>query len=121
MRCQGDLKADNALHPAPERRLPAIDLELLGIEPYCRQRRVRANLFVRGNILWPQLELAFLLDCPVGKAVDRKAQVGQDLVIDDIVQKDGIRIEGFLRKDDAIIECPVLADGDVPGFVECLL
>ena len=104
MRCGGDLKADDALHPAPERRFPASDLELLGIEFYCRQRRVRADLLVRSNIVGPQLEPASPLVRSIGEAVDSKTQVGQDLVIDDIVKKDGIRVEGFLRQDDAFIE-----------------
>ncbi len=104
MRCQGDLKADNALHLSPEGRLPAIDLELLGIESYCRHCRVRADLVVRRNIFGPQLEPASPPVRPVGKAVDSKAQVGQNLVIDDIVHEDGIRVEGVLRQDDALIE-----------------
>jgi hypothetical protein len=104
MRCQDDLKADNPLHPAPERRLPAFDLELLGIESYCGHRRVRAGRLVCRDVLRPQLEPASLPVCPVSETVYSKAQVGQDLVIDDIVQKNGVRVEGFLRQDDAIIE-----------------
>ena len=104
MRCQGDLKADNALRFAPERRLPAIDLELLGIKFHCRQRRVGADSLVFGNILGPQLESPSFLVCSIGEAVDSKTQVRQDLVIDDVVKKDGVRIEGFLRQDDTIIE-----------------
>ena len=104
MRCRGDLKADDAFHPSPEGRLPAIDLELLGVESYSRQRRVRADLLVRSDVLRAHIELAFPLVCAVGEAVDSKAQVRQHLVIDDIVKKDGIRIEGVLRQDDTIIE-----------------
>ena len=121
MRCQGDLKADDALHLAPEGRLPAIDLELLGIELYCGHGRIRADLLVRSGILWPQVEPAPLLVRSVGKAIDGKTQVRQNLVIDDIVKKDGIRVEGFLRQDDAIVELAVLADSDVPGIAESLL
>jgi len=114
MRCQGDLKADDSLHLAPKRRLPAFHFELLGVELYCRQRRVGANLLVCGNILRPQLEPALPpLRC-VRETIDRQAEVRQDLVIDDIVKKDGIRVEGFLREDDAVFEWPVLADGGVP-------
>ena len=121
MRCQGDLKADNALHLSPERRLPAIDLELLGIELYCWHGRVRADRLVRGGILRPQIEPASLLVRPVGKAVDGETQVRQNLVVDDIVKKHGIRIEGVLRQDDAIVELAVLADSDVPGIADSLL
>ena len=121
MRCQGDLKADNALHLSPERRLPAIDLELLGIELHCRQSRVGADLLVRSDVIRPQFEPASLLVRPVGKAVDGETQVRQNLVVDDIVKKDGIRVEGVLRQDDAIVELAVLADSDVPGIAESLL
>ncbi len=121
MRCEIDLKADDALHPAPERGLPAIDFELFGIEFYGRQRCVGADRFVFGSILGPQLEPASAAIGAVGKAVDREAEVRQDLVVDDVVEKNGIRVEGFLRQDDAIIECPVLADGDLPGFAELSL
>jgi len=121
MRCAIDLKADDALHPAPERRLPAIDFELFRIEFYGWQRRVGADLLVRGSILGPHLEPAPAAIGSVGQAIDRETQVRQDLVVDDIVEKYGIRVEGFLRQDDAIIECPVLADGDLPRFAELLL
>ena len=104
MRCRGDLKADDALHPAPEGRLPACDFELLGIEFYGRQRGVRADLLIRSDVLGSHFEPPFPAVCTIGKAVDSKTQVGQDLVVDDIVEKHGIRVEGFLRQDDAIIE-----------------
>jgi hypothetical protein len=118
MRCRGDLKADDALHLSQERRLPAIDFELLRIELDGRQRRVGANRLVRGNVLGPQFQAGLAAVGTVGETVDREAQVGQHLVIDDIVEKDGIRVEGVLRQDDAIIECAVLADGVVPGIAE---
>ena len=121
MRCQGDLKAEDSLHLAPKRRLPAFHFELLGVELYCRQRRVGANLLVCGNILRPQLEPALPpLRC-VRETIDRQAEIRQDLVIDDIVKKDGIRVEGFLREDDAVFEWPVLADGGVPENAEISL
>ena len=120
MRCRVDLKADDPLHLAPEGRLPAVDLELLRIELHGRHRGVGAHLLVRG-ILGSQFEPASPLVRSVGETIDSKAQVGKDLVIDDIVKKDGIRVEGILRQNDAIIECPVLADSDVPGISESLL
>jgi hypothetical protein len=121
MRCVGDLKADDSLHLPPQRRLPAFHFELLGIEFYGGQRRVRADPLVCGSILRPQLEAALSPFRSIGEAIDRQAQVRQDLVIDDIVKKDGIRIEGFLREDDAVFEWPVLADGGVPGNTEISL
>ena len=121
MRCEGDLKADDSLHLPPQRRLPAFHFELLGIELYGRQCRVGANLLIGSDILRPQLEPALPPLCAVGKAIDRETQVRQDLVIDDIVKKDGVRVEGFLRQDDTIIEWPVFADGGVPGNADLSL
>ena len=104
MRCRGDLKADNALHPAPERRLPTFDFQLLRVQLYRRQGSVRADLIVCSGIFGPQLEPSLASVCTIGEAVDCKTQVGQNLVIDDVVQEHGIRVEGLLRQDDAIIE-----------------
>ena len=104
MRCAGDLKADEAFHPAQEGGLPAVDFELLGIELDGRHCRIGAYLVVRSSILGPQLELSPALVRTVGKAVDRETQIGQHLVIDDVVEKYSVRVEGFLRQDDAIIE-----------------
>jgi len=118
MRCAVDLKADHPLHLAPERGLPAIDLELFRVECHDGQCGIGADPVIGGRVLGAQLQPALALVGPVGEAVDGEAQVGQDLVIDDIVQKYGVGVEGFLRQDDAIIECLVLADGDIPGFAE---
>ena len=115
MRCGGDLKADDSLHLSPQRRFPAVHFELLGIELYGWQRRVGTNLFVGSHILRPQLQPALFPLCRVRQAIDRKTQVRQDLVVDDIFKKHGVRVESFLRQDDAIFEWPVLADVDVPG------
>ena len=121
MRCRADLKADDSFHPAPERRLPAFDFQLLGIELYRRQRRVGADLLVGTSVLGPQFEPALPPVRRSGQAVHGETQVGQDPVIDDIVKKYGVRVEGLLRQDDAIIEWPVLADSDLPGISRSLL
>ena len=115
MRCRADLKADDSLHPAPERRLPAFNLELLGVEFYIRQRRIGADLLACTSVLGPQLEPAFSPVRRGGKAVNGETQAGKNLVIDDIVKKYGVRVEGILRQDDAIIEWHVLADGNIPA------
>ena len=58
---------------------------------------------------------------PTGQTVDREAEVGQDLIFDDVVKKNSIRIEGVLRQDDTIIKCAVLADRFVPELGKALL
>jgi len=104
MRCGGCLKADNALHFSQERRLPAFDFELFRIELYGGQRRIGAYRLIRGGVLRPQFQAAPAAVGTVGEPVDGEAQVGQYLVIDDIVEEYRIRVEGVLRQDDAIIE-----------------
>jgi hypothetical protein len=104
MRCGGCLKADEALHPSQEGRFPAIDFELFRIEFHGRKRRIGANRLVRSNVFGPQFQDAPAAVGTVGKTIDRQAQVRQHLVVDDIVQEHGIRVESILRQDDAIIE-----------------
>ena len=121
MRCGADLKADDSFHLTPERRLPAFDFQLLGIELYRRQRRIGADLLGATSVFGPQFEPALPPVRCSGQAVYGETQVGQDPVIDDIVEKYGIRVEGLLRQDDAIIKWPVLADNDLPGIQRLLL
>ena len=46
------------------------------------------------------------------QAIDGQAQVRQHLVIDDVVEEHGVRVEGFLRQDDAVFagKCFVVTD-----------
>ena len=104
MRCEGCLKADDALYPSQEGRFPAIDFELFRIEFHGRKRRIGPNRLVRSSVFGPQFQAGFAAVGGVGKAIDREAQVGQHLVIDDIVKKDRIRVESIPGQDDAIIE-----------------
>ena len=121
MRCARGLKADVLLDLAPERRLPTVHLELLGIELGGGQCGIGRDRVVGRSVFRAQLEFALALVRAVGQTIDREAQVGQYVVVDDVVQEYGIRIEGFLRQDDTIVECAVLADGYVPGLTETLL
>jgi hypothetical protein len=94
---------------------------LLGVELRGGQRRIGTCLVVGCDVFRTQLQLAFTLVGAIGQPVDGQAQVRQNLVVDDIVQEYGIRVEGFLRQDDAVVECAVLANGYVPGLSETLL
>ena len=95
-----------------ERRFPAVNFELLGIERRVRNRGVD-GLFVCGDVFGPELEF-FARASVVGQAVDGEAQVRQDIVLDDIVEENGIRVEDVLRQDDAIVVYRVLADELLP-------
>ena len=56
------------------------------------------------HVFRPHLQLTCLTIGRVGKTVDFETEVRQYLVVDNIVQKNGIRVEGFLRQNDAIIK-----------------
>ena len=88
---------------------------MLGVELGNWHRRIGGRGIVRGLVLGPQFELAFLAFGRCGQAIDRKTQVGQNLVIDDVIKKYGVRVEGVLRQNDAILKGLVLADGPAPG------
>jgi hypothetical protein len=94
---------------------------LFRIELRGGQRRIWTGLVVGCHVFRTQLQLAFALVGAIGQAVNGEAQVRQNLVVDNIVQEYGIRVEGFLRQDDAVVECAVLANGYVPGLSETLL
>ena len=115
MRCARGLKADETLYLAPERRLPAVHFELLGIELGCGKRGIGLSCLV-GDVFGSHLELAFALVGSVREAVYGQAQVRQHLVIDDVVEEYGIRVERVLRQDYTVIECAVFADSGVPGI-----
>ena len=50
----------------------------------------------------------------LSQPVDGETQVGQDIVINDIVKENGVRIERILGQYDAIVECFVVANGPNP-------
>ncbi len=108
------LEADVALQFAPERGLPAVDFKLLGIKLGVRHRGVRHDFLVGRHIFGPQLELSFFTFSRRGKAVHCKAQVGQNLIIDDIVVDYGVGVEGLLRRDTAVFVRAILTNGLIP-------
>ena len=108
------LEADISLQLAPEGGFPAIDFELLGIEACCGHRGICRNNVIGGGVLRAHFEPTLATIGPTGQTVDREAEVGQDLIIDDVVKKNSIRIEGVLRQDDAVVECSVLGDDRSP-------
>ena len=77
---------------------------MLRVERGNRHRRVGFEGIIRGNIFRPQFEPAFPAVAGVSKTINFETQVWQYLVVDDVVKKHGIRIEGVLRQNDAIIK-----------------
>lgn len=89
---------------APDRNVPLIDIELLGTQAGNRHGRIRADDLVRGRVFRPQFELALLFLRGSRQAIDSQAQIRQYLIVDDVVEEYGIRVEGVLRQDNAIIK-----------------
>jgi hypothetical protein len=106
-----------ALDLLPERRLPPVHFELVRFEYGHGHGGIGSNGIICRCVFGTQLESAFLTFPRRGQAVHFKTQVRQDIVIDDVVEKYGIRVEGFLRQDYAIIKrFVVVANGSAPTY-----
>ena len=88
---------------------------MLGVELGDRHRCIRCRRVICRGIFRAQFQLAFLVLGRGRQTVDSQTQVRQYIVIDDVVQKDGVGIERFLGQDDAVVKSRILADGDTPG------
>lgn len=86
-------EAEIALYFFPETGFPAVDIQLIRIECRNRHRRIGANDLVCGHIVRAQVETAFPCFPGFGQTINRETQVGQYVIIDDVVEKYGIRIE----------------------------
>ena len=105
------------LNLLPERRLPPVHFELARFEYSHGHGGIGPDGLIRRCVFGTQLELAFLTFPSRGQSVHFKTQVRQDIVIDDVVEKHGIRVEGFLRQDYAIIKrFVVVANGSAPTY-----
>ena len=104
------LEADITFELAPERGLPAVYFELFGVEARRRHRRIGRDRIICGVLSGTHLKPAFATVSTIRKAVHCQTEIRKDLIVDDIVEKHGIRVEGVFRQDDTIIKCVVLAD-----------
>jgi len=68
---------------------------------------------IRCHITGTKLQAAMLLLAGLSQTVYCQAQVRQNIVINNILQENRIRIEGFLGQNDAIIKGFVVANGTV--------
>ena len=111
------LETQIALHLLPERGLPPIHFKLAWLEYSHGHGGIGSDRLVRCSVFGTQLELPLLTFACRRKAVYFKTKVRKDIVIDDVVKKNGIRIEGFLRQDYAIIKrFVVVANGSAPAY-----
>jgi hypothetical protein len=95
---------------APDRRFPAVDFELLGIVRRVGQFRGRTNV----GFVCAEFQVGAGGIDRVGEPFDGQAQPRKYVVVDDVVQKDGIGIECVPFQYDAIVECLLLAD-EIPS------
>ena len=111
------LEAQIALHLLPERGLPAVHFKLVWFEHSHGHGGICSDRLVRRCVFGAQLELPLLTFACRCKTIYFETQVRKDIVIDDVVEKNGIRIEGFLRQDYAIIKrFVVVANGSAPAY-----
>ena len=115
------LEADITFELAPERGLPAVHFELFGVEARRRHRRIGRDRIICGAFSGTHLQPAFATVGTICEAVYCQTEVRKDLIVDDVVEEYGIRVEGVLRQDDAIVKCAVLADLYIPVIQESSL
>ena len=110
------LEAQVAFDFFPKRRFPTVDFQYFGIQGCDGHGRIGMHCLIRGGIFRAQVKLSGPALSGLCQTVHRKTQVRQNFVVDDIFQKDGIRIEGVLRQDDAIItgKSFVVANRSIP-------
>lgn len=77
---------------------------MLGIQRSDWHGGVGPHGIICRNVFGPQFQPALPAVGGVSKTVDFETQIRQYLVVDNVVQKHGIRVEGFLRQNDAIIK-----------------
>jgi len=66
---------------------------------------------IRCNIFGSQFEFALVALARISQTIDGQAQIWQDLIVDDVFKKNGVRVEAFLRQDDTVIIGFFVANG----------
>lgn len=107
------LEAEVALYLFPQARLPTVYIELIGTEGGDRHGRIRRNGIIRSHVFRTQLEFPLFAVAQIRQAVNGQIKIRQYIVVDDIVEKNGIRIENLFREDYAVIERLVATNSPV--------
>ena len=107
------LESEVALYLLPQTRLPAVHVELIGAEGGDGHGRVRWNEIIRSHVFRTQLEFPLLSVARIRQAVHGQIGIRQYIVIDDVVEKNGVRIESLFREDYAVVERLVATDGSI--------
>ena len=111
------LQAEVTFDLLPPGRFPPVNFdEIICAEGRDRHGRVGLGFVVCGNIFRPQLKPSFFAVPGFCQTVDGETQIRQHVVVDDVIVKHSIGVEGFLRQNDAIItgKCFFVADGSDP-------
>lgn len=115
------LESDITLDFFPPTRLPAVHIELIRIERSNRHSRIGFHGFVSGDVFRPQLESTIFRIAGFGQAIDGQSQAGKYIVVDNIVEEHGLRVERLRRQDYAIVKAFVFTDGPNPTGILMLL
>lgn len=94
-------KTEIGTYFSPQAGFPSIDFEVFRVQPCDWHGRRRQVCFV-GGIFGPHIKRAFATFAVCIQAVNRQTKKRQYVVVDDVIEKNGIRIEGIFRKDDAL-------------------
>ncbi len=113
------LESDIALDPFPQGRFPSVHFKYIRVERRDGHGCVRINGFVcRRNVFRSKIQFAGFSIAGLGQAVHGETQVRQYLIVNDIVEKNGVRVEGIFRQDDAVVRIEngfVVANGSDPS------
>ena len=109
------LETDIAPDLLPQARLPPVYLELLGVQVRFGNRGIGRCWLIGSNVFGEQFEPVVFAFRRCRQTIHGETQVRQHFIIDDVIEKNGVRVEGFFRQDDAIIKGFVAANGSGPS------
>ncbi len=95
---------------SPNAGFPAIDFYMIWIE-YRDGHRGRGFDFFVSRIFRSQFHIRFPAFAGRNQTINGETQIGKHIVVDDVVQEDGIGIKRILGQDDAIVEWLLFANG----------
>ena len=98
---------------SPNAGFPAIDLYMIWIE-YRDGHRGRGFDFFVSRIFRSQFHICFAAFARSNQTINGETQIGKHIVVDDVVQEDGVGIKRILGQDDAIVEWLLFANGSAP-------
>ena len=97
---------------SPKGGFPAVDFKMFRIEDGNRHRCGRLYCFVF-LVVRTKFKFRAILVTWISESINRQTEVGEHVIVNNVFEEDGIRIERFLGQNDAVGECLVVTDGTV--------